>query len=146
MLYGSDRDDLRRAWVEAWSKSRAGQPLEPMERLLAEVIAEHPEHHPALESPGALESEFSPEAGRTNPFLHMGLHVAIREQLATDRPPGVRALYRKLLPRYQDAHRLEHALMECLAETLWDAQREGKAPDEVRYLERVRRIAKRRAW
>ena len=145
MLYGSDRGGLRRAWVEAWSKSRAGQPLEPMERLLADVIAEHPEHHPALESPGALESEFSPEAGRTNPFLHMGLHVAVREQLATDRPHGVRELYAKLLSRYADAHRLEHALMECLAETLWDAQREGKAPDEVRYLERVRRIAKRRA-
>ena len=141
MLYGSDRDDLRRAWVGAWSKARAGQPLEPMERLLADVIAEHPEHHPALESPSALESEFSPEAGRTNPFLHMGLHVAIREQLATDRPPGVRALYGELLPRYADAHRLEHALMECLAETLWDAQREGTAPDESRYLGRVRRLA-----
>ena len=141
MLYGSDRDDLRRAWVDAWSKARAGQPLEPMERLLADVIAEHPEHQPALESPGVLESGFSPEAGRTNPFLHMGLHVAIREQLATDRPPGVRALYAKLLPRYADAHRLEHALMECLAETLWDAQREGTPPDESRYLGRVRRLA-----
>ena len=140
MLYGSDRDDLRRAWVDAWSKSRAGQPLQPLERLLCEVIAEHPEHHPALETPGALESEYSPEAGRTNPFLHMGLHVAIREQLATDRPAGVRALYAKLLPRYADAHRLEHALMECLAETLWDAQRTGTAPDEARYLERVRRL------
>ena len=141
MLYGSDRDDLRRAWMDAWSKARAGQPLEPMERLLADVIAEHPEHHPALESPSALESEFSPEAGGTNPFLHMGLHVAIREQLTTDRPPGVRTLYAELLPRYADAHRLEHALMECLAETLWDAQREGTAPDESRYLGRVRRLA-----
>ena len=140
MLYGSDRDDLRRAWVDAWSKSRAGQALEPLERLLVEVIAEHPEHHPALESRGALGREFSPEAGRTNPFLHMGLHVAVREQLATDRPPG-RDLYAKLLPRFPDAHRLEHALMECLAETLWDAQREGMAPDEARYLGRVRRLA-----
>ena len=144
MLYGSDRDDLRRAYVDAWSKSRAGRPLEPLERLLAEVVVEHPEYHVALESPDALTREFPGEAGRTNPFLHMGLHVAIREQLATDRPEGVRELYVRLLPRYPDAHRLEHALMECLAETLWDAQREGKAPDEVRYLGRVRRIAKQR--
>ena len=71
----------------------------------------------------------------------MGLHVAIREQLATDRPRGVRELYAKLLPRFADAHRLEHALMECLAETLWDAQREGTAPNEARYLGRVRRLA-----
>ena len=140
MLYGSDRDDLRRAWVDAWSKSRAGQALEPLERLLCEVIAEHPEYHAALESPDALERELPPEAGRSNPFLHMGLHVAIREQLATDRPPGVRALYAAHAPRFADAHRLEHALMECLAETLWDAQREGGVPDEARYLSRVRRL------
>ena len=145
MLYGSDRDDLRRAYVEAWSKSRAGHALEPLEHLLVEVVAEHPEYHAALESPDVLTREFPPEAGRTNPFLHMGLHVAIREQIATDRPPGLRRLYAKLLPRFADTHRLEHALMECLAETLWDAQRAGAVPDEVRYLERVRRIAKRRA-
>ena len=144
MLYGSDRDDLRRAWVDAWSKSRAGRPLEPLERLLAEVIAEHPEYHPTLESPDALEREFPPEYGRSNLFLHMGLHVAIREQIGTDRPPGVRELYAKLLPRFADAHRLEHALMECLAGTLWDAQRTGSIPDEARYLSCVRRLKTQR--
>ena len=143
MLYGSDRDDLRRAWVDAWSKSCSGQPLEPLERLLAEVVSEHPEYHALLESPAALDHEISPEAGRTNPFLHMGLHVAIREQLATGRPSGVRELYAKLLPRFPDAHHLEHAFMECLAETLRDAQRESMAPDEVRYLDRAWRMAKR---
>ena len=145
MLYGSDRRDLRRAWVEAWSKSRAGQPLEPQERLLAEVVAEHPEYHAALESADALEHEYPPEAGRTNPFLHMALHMAIREQLTTDRPPGARDLYAKLLPRFADAHRLEHAFMECLAETIWDAQRTGTVPDEARYLDRLRRIVERRS-
>ena len=140
MLYGSDRDDLRRVYVEAWSKSRAGQPLEPLERLVAEVIAGHPEYHAILESPDAPAREFPHHAGQSNPFLHLGLHVAIREQLATDRPPGLRGLYATLLPRFADAHRLEHALMECLAQTLWDAQRSGAAPDEARYLDRVRRI------
>ena len=71
----------------------------------------------------------------------MGLHVAIREQFSTDRPPGVRGLYTRLLSRFANRHRIEHALMECLAETLWAAQREGAEPDEARYLARVRRIA-----
>ena len=145
MLYGSGRDDLRRAYVDAWSKSRAGQPLEPLERLLVEIVGEHPEYHSVLESPDALTREFPPEAGRSNPFLHMGLHVAIREQIATDRPPGMRKLHGKLLARFADAHRLEHALMECLAETLWDAQRAGGVPDESRYLSRIRRLAKQRS-
>ena len=144
MLYGGDREGIRQAYVDAWSKSRAGQPLEPLERLLVEVIAEHPEYHAVLESPDALTAEFPPEAGRSNPFLHMGLHVAIREQLATDRPPGVRGLYAKLRPHFGDAHQLEHELMDCLAETLWDAQRAGTVPDEARYLERLRRVAEPR--
>ena len=143
MLYGSDREGMRRAYVDAWSKSRTGLPLEPLERLLAEVITEHPEFHALLESPDALGCEFPPEAGRSNPFLHLGLHVAIREQLATDRPPGLRRLYTELLPRFANAHELDHALMECLAETLWDAQRAGTAPDEARYLNRVRRLGTR---
>ena len=135
---------MRRAYVEAWSRSRAGRPLEPLESLLVDVIAEHPEYHAVLESPDALTTEFPPEAGRRNPFLHMGMHVAIREQLSTDRPSGVRELYLKLRPRFANAHRLEHALMECLAETLWDAQRAGSAPDETLYLGCLRRLAKQR--
>ena len=136
---------MRRAYVDAWSRSRAGQPLEPLEMLLVDVIAEHPEYHAVLEFPDPFAAEFPPEAGRTNPFLHMGMHVSIREQLSTDRPPGVRRLYRKLLPRFADTHRLEHALMECLAETLWNAQRAGGAPDEARYLRCLRRLAKQRS-
>ena len=73
----------------------------------------------------------------------MGLHVAVREQLSTDRPPGLRRLYADLLPRFANAHQLDHALMDCLAETLWDARRAGAAPDETRYLARVRRIGAR---
>ena len=141
MLFGGDRGGMRRAWVEAWSKAGAGRPLEPLEHVLTEVIADHPEYHAVLESPDALTREFPPEAGGSNPFLHMGLHVAIREQLSTDRPPGVRELYTTLQPRFANRHRIEHALMECLAETLWDAQRVGAAPDEARYLARVQRIA-----
>ena len=141
MLYGSDRGGIRRAWVEAWAKAGAGRPLEPLERVLTEVVADHPEYHAVLESPDALTREFPPEAGGSNPFMHMGLHVAIREQLETDRPPGVRELYTTLQSRFANRHRIEHALMECLAETLWDAQRAGTAPDDARYLARVRRIA-----
>ena len=145
MLYGNERSDLRRAYVDAWSKSRAGQPLEPHERRLADVIVEHPEYHAVLESPDALDLEFPPEAGRTNPFLHMGLHIAVREQLATDRPRGMRRIYTKLRPRFSDVHQLEHALMECLAEMIWETQRKGIAPNEAQYLSRVQRLAVRPA-
>lgn len=141
MLFGNDRNRLRGLYVEAWRKHRTGEPLEPLEQQIAAVILQHPEYHKFLEGgEAALAKDFLPEMGETNPFLHMGLHLAIHEQLSTDRPVGVAALHRQLLLRHGDAHRAEHAMIECLAETLWEAQHDGRPPDEQRYLERVRRL------
>lgn len=125
-------------YLSAWRKYRARQPLEPLEAQIAALIAEHLEYVPLLESPEALGAEFTPEGGRENPFLHLGLHLAVREQVATDRPAGVAAVHRALTTRFGEAHAAEHAMLEPLAETLWDAQRAGRMPDEQRYLERLR--------
>ncbi len=140
MIFGQDRGELRRMYADAWAKATAGQPLSPLEAQIAAVIEEHPEYHDAL-SAEALDEDFTPEQGRTNPFLHMGLHLAIRDQLATDRPAGVRALHARIAARAGDAHEAEHRMLECLAETLWEAQAGDGPPDEARYLERLRRLA-----
>lgn len=135
-----DREQLRRMYFEAWRKYTAQQPLEPLEAQIASVIAEHPEYVPMLRTPEALEAEFTPEGGQENPFLHMGLHLAIREQVATDRPAGIAQIHQHLSRRFGDAHAAEHAILERLAETLWDAQRAGTPPDEQRYLEKLRTL------
>jgi hypothetical protein len=135
-----NREQLRQMYLSAWRKYRARQPLEPLEAQIAALIAEHLEYVPLLESPEALGAEFTPEGGRENPFLHLGLHLAVREQVATDRPAGVAAVHRALTTRFGEAHAAEHAMLEPLAETLWDAQRAGRMPDEQRYLERLRRL------
>src|SRR5919201_2864589 len=97
MFAGQSREQLRRMYSEAWRKLNARLPLEPLEAQIADVIAEHPEHVPFLGSgEEALAAEFTPETGRENPFLHMGLHLAIRDQIATDRPSGIARVYREL--------------------------------------------------
>ena len=144
MFYGRDRQAHRAVFVEAWRKHRAGLVLEPLERLVVEVITEHPHYHEYLTGPEALAAPFAPSGGDANPFLHMGLHIALREQVATDRPPGIAALYARMLRAFGDAHALEHVLMECLGEALWDAQRRGGMPDEARYLRCVRESAMKR--
>lgn len=141
-MFGDDRDSMRRFYIEAWRKAQAGEPLEPMERAVADVIADHPEYQPLL-APGneaVVERDYRPEDGQTNPFLHMGLHIALREQEATDRPPGIAALIQRLKAQLGDHLEAEHRLMEPLGETLWEAQRDGTQPDEGAYLERVRRM------
>ncbi|HVC30912.1 MAG TPA: DUF1841 family protein, partial [Steroidobacteraceae bacterium] len=107
----------------------------------AAVIAGHPEYIPLLESgPQALAADYTPEGGRENPFLHLGLHLAVREQVATDRPAGIAAIHQSLSTRLGDPHAAEHAMLEVLGEALWEAQRSGRAADEQRYLERLRAL------
>jgi hypothetical protein len=133
----SGRDELRRGYVDAWHRQREGLPLTPLQAQIASVVALHPEYHPLLESPDAQAGDYSVEAGRTNPFLHMGLHLALREQLGTRRPAGIEVVHRRLCRTLGDTHQAEHRMIEVLAETLWEAQRAGRAPDEQRYLERL---------
>lgn len=138
---GQNRDQMRRMYLDAWRKFSAREPLEPLEGQLAAVIAEHPEYIAWLEAgDAALGAEFTPEGGRENPFLHMGLHLAIREQVATNRPAGIAEVHKKLSERLGGAHEAEHAMLEQLGATLWDAQRQGRMPDEQAYLERLRKL------
>ena len=141
LFAGQNREQLRQMYLQAWRKYSARLPLEPLEAQIAAVIAEHPEYVPLLESgASALSADYTPEGGRENPFLHMGLHLAIREQLATDRPAGIAQVHHALSRRLGSAHAAEHAMLEPLAEVLWEAQRSGRMPDEQRYLERLRSL------
>jgi hypothetical protein len=141
---GYSRDELRRSYSEAWRKYRARTPLTPLESLITDVITVHPEYQGIVSTEAnALEHESAAGDPRENPFLHMGLHIAVREQIAVDRPPGVRELHRRLEARLGDRHAAEHVLMEALAETLWEAQQSGRPPDERHYLELSRRALNR---
>jgi hypothetical protein len=139
MIFGQDRRELRKMYADAWQKHVAGRPMSPLEIQIADVIAEHPEYRDAI-SGDDLDRDYTPEGGRANPFLHMGLHLGIREQVATDRPAGIAAIHRRLAARDGDHHAAEHRMIECLAETLWEAQGANRAPDETLYLERLRRL------
>jgi len=137
---GADRGELRRRYSVAWQRSLAGLPLEPLDAQIADVIALHPEYHAEIGNPDSEGASYTVEGGRTNPYLHMGLHLAIREQVGTRRPAGIEAVHARLARALGDVHEAEHRMIEVLAETLWEAQRAGSAPDEQGYLERLRRL------
>ncbi len=140
-MFGSDRASLRRFFLEVFEKRRAGRALEPLETIVASVLDMHPEYHDVLADPESVHMDRFPGMGESNPFLHLAMHVAIAEQVAADRPPGIREAYLEASARRPDGHRVEHALMECLVATMRHAQRAGRPPDESAYLECVRRLA-----
>ena len=138
MIFGNDRNELRQMYQTAWRKRCNGEPMSPLDSQIADVVAEHPEYHEAVT--GDLNKEYTVEQGTTNPFLHMGLHLGIREQVATDRPTGIAAVFTDIAARLNDAHKAEHRMIDCLAEALWEAQRTNSPPDEAAYLERLRKL------
>lgn len=138
MIFGQDRNELRRMYADAWRKYSEKLPLSPLESQIATVIADHPEYEAAVT--GDLDKDFTVEGEQTNPFLHMGLHLGIREQVATNRPAGIKAVFEQLAARLGDAHPAEHQMIDCLAETLWEAQRSQQPPDELQYLESLRKL------
>jgi hypothetical protein len=135
-MFGNDRNELRRMFFDSWRKTQNNEPLEPLENLIAEIIRLHPEYHALLEDEAAnLDKDYTPEMGQTNPFLHMAMHISIQEQLQTDRPAGIRSLYQQLMSRQGDAHEVEHTMMECLGQMIWQAQRDNCPPNEQLYLD-----------
>lgn len=134
MFYTSERDRLRQFYADTWNKARTGQPMDAMEQMVARVIEMHPEYHAMLNNEKHLGNEYKPEDGETNPFLHMGMHLALQEQVSLDRPQGIQSIYQLLGERFGDVMATEHAMMECLAESLWQAQRDQTEPDENAYL------------
>jgi uncharacterized protein DUF1841 len=138
---GQSRDQLRETYRAAWRRYKQQHTLSPLDKQVIAVIAEHPEYHVIVESAAADLANYSPRGGQINPWLHMGLHLAIREQVATNRPHGIAELHAKLAAVSGGSHEAEHRMLEVLAEQLWEAQRAGKAPDENVYLERLRGLA-----
>lgn len=140
-MFNPSRDEVRNFFIESWRKYRAKEVMTPMEHMASELVLQHPEYQPLIEDPDSITHDFSPEAGQINPFLHLSLHLAIEEQLSIDQPPGVRAAFEACQARRGNRHDALHDVLECLGETLFEAQRENREPDGPAYVARVRRAA-----
>jgi hypothetical protein len=139
-VYSPSRHEAREFLFDAWRKYRASAPLTELERIAVEIIALHPEYHPLLEAREAnIDADYAPESGRLNPFLHLSLHLGIAEQLAVDRPRGIRAEVERLARKHDNRHDALHDALECLGEAMWQAQRTGAAPDAEAFLACLRR-------
>lgn len=139
-MFDPSRDQVRTFFIEAWKKRKDSQIMSPLESMAADLVAMHPEYHEDMEDPNALTREFSVEQGKTNPFLHLSMHLAIAEQISIDHPPGIRIAHQKLANRV-DEHQAVHEIMECLGQVIWESQRLGKQLDNDTYLDLILRRA-----
>jgi len=139
-MFNPSRTQIRTFFQETWRKAREGALLTPLESMTIDWISEHPEYHLLLEGgPEAIEKEYTPEGGHTNPYLHLSMHLSISEQTSIDQPAGIRSATDALATRLGSLHEAHHQVMECLGAMLWNAQRDGAEPDAAAYLECIRR-------
>jgi hypothetical protein len=139
-MFNPSRDQARQFLFDLWEKHRAGSELTGLESMALAVVLEHPEYHAVLDDRERyFERDWRPEGGETNPFLHLQMHLAIDEQVSIDQPPGIREAVSQLARRHDSMHEARHDVMDCLAETLWNAQRHGAGFDNAAYLDCIRR-------
>lgn len=141
-MFNPTRDQVRQFFTDAWRKHKAAGVLTPLEAMAVDWAVQHPEYQADLESPDAAQADYPIEHGKTNPFLHLSMHLAISEQLSIDQPPGIKAIYRQLLAAH-DEHQASHIIMECLGEVVWESQRLGTPFNNDTYLDLIRRHATR---
>lgn len=141
-LFNPSRDEVRQFFFDAWTKFRQQKVLTDLEKMAVGIMHLHPEYHAILDMPEQyLQQAYYPELGETNPFLHMSLHLSIQEQISINQPSGITQAYGKLCTRYQEEHEAQHALLECLAETIWLAQRNQTGLDAAHYLHLIEQRA-----
>ncbi len=135
MFQAENTQDTRPFFFDTWEKHKESKPLTPLETQLIDVILSHPEYHAMLDNPKlAADRTYFAELGETNPFLHMGLHLAVREQIATNRPHGITHAFNTLKTHLKAPLEAEHKIMRCLEDCLWLAQQNNAMPDEAAYL------------
>jgi hypothetical protein len=135
-MFNPSRHQARAFLFDLWEKDRAGLPLTPLESMALAIVMEHPEYHRFLgDRERYLERDWPPEGGEANPFLHLQMHLAIEEQLSIDQPPGIRDAVEALARKAGSRHDALHAVLECLGECIWQAQRNGTGFDNRRYLD-----------
>lgn len=141
-MFGNNREDIRRFFLDCWNKRNAPLlSLSPLEQQVLHVLKLHPEYHSLFENSGEtlLYRDFPAGTESGNPFYHLGLHISLHEQISTDRPPGIRQLYQHFKSSYGDLHEAEHAMLEILERTLWEAQAGNRMPDDDAYLAALQR-------
>ena len=140
-IFNPTREEVRRFFCDTWKKRMDNQILTPMETLASDWMVLHPEYHPTLANPeGAIAQDYTPERGETNPFLHLSMHLSISEQVSIDQPPGIKAVAEKLTQKLGSEHEAQHAMMECLGQVMWEAQREGQPLSPEKYLEALKKL------
>ncbi len=141
-MFSPSQADVRRFFCSVYAKALAGNALEAIETIASQWMNEHPEYaQDFADVDAALASMGEVQEGRTNPFLHLSMHLSISEQCSIDQPRGIRQAVELLTHKRNSLHQAHHEAMECLGQMLWESQQAGRPPEGEAYIACVQRHA-----
>lgn len=141
-MFNPSQSDVRRFFCAVYNKWLVKDTMDGIETIAALWIAEHPEYHDDLsDAEAAVARDYAVDAGRTNPFLHLSMHLSISEQCSIDQPRGIQAGVEELTTKLDSLHEAHHVAMDALGSMMWESQRSGKAPDGEVYIESIKKAA-----
>ena len=141
-MFNPSQADVRRFLCAVHAKTLSGAPMEAIETLASLWIAEHPEYHADFSNvDAALERMYEVKDGKTNPFLHLSMHLSVSEQCSIDQPRGIRQAVELLTAKRDSLHDAHHETMDALGQMIWESQRSGRPPDGHAYIDAVQRRA-----
>jgi len=141
-MFNPSQADVRRFFCSVYAKARTGAALEAIEIIASQWMDEHPEYAPDFaDVDAALLAMGDIQEGRSNPFLHLSMHLSISEQCSIDQPRGIRQAIELLTHKRNSLHDAHHHAMECLGTMLWESQKAGRPPDGDTYVACVQRHA-----
>jgi hypothetical protein len=143
-MFQPSQADVRKFFCAVFAKWHTAQPMDALETLASQWVAEHPEYHADFANEAAaLEKMYEVEDGKTNPFLHLSMHLSVSEQCSIDQPRGIRQAVELLTAKRDSLHDAHHETMEALGQMIWQSQRSGRPPDGQAYIDAVQRCATR---
>jgi hypothetical protein len=141
-MFEPSQADVRRFFCSVYAKWRDGLPMDALETLASQWVAEHPEYHADFSNvDAALERMYEVKDGKTNPFLHLSMHLSVSEQCSIDQPRGIRQAVELLTAKRDSLHDAHHETMDALGQMIWESQRSGRPPDGHAYIDAVQRRA-----
>jgi len=142
-MFNPNQHDVRRFFCVTYRKNAMHEIFTPLESIASYWITQHPEYVSVLSDlDSALNVDYSIDQGKTNPFLHLSMHLSITEQTSIDQPPGIEAAFINLAHRLQSVHEAHHVIMKYLGTMLWESQRNNTPFDGMAYVNLVQQYAR----
>lgn len=127
-------NEYRVFFLQAWKKHLQGSKLSDLESQVRDVLLLYPQYISELNQDKTYPLE-------DNPYIQMGLHLTVWDQVRTNRPEGIRPWFLEACVANSQKE-VEQLMLMVLRQTVYVSYQAGNLPCEQKYLNILKNSAK----